>query len=183
MSETVQVDESMFERAMHLAEQTIAIFSGRPGHYNNTIDSHLRGKLGELACSKWISEQGVEFDSVYEDIGRMREADLILKTGNTMRLDVKTWNQRHWPALGRCISVNQMPALQAKADGIIWCITPDELAPAIEVEIVGWNTLADANSIEPTWTGPPGRRQVHNYQLSVSDIRPLQTLLNETETV
>ena len=66
---------------------------------------------------------------------------------------------------------------------MIWCITPDELAPGIEVEIVGWNTLGDANSIEPTWTGPPGRRQVHNYQLSVSDIRPLQTLLYETETV
>ena len=119
MSETVRVDELMFERAMHLAEQTIDIFAGRPGYYNNTIDSHLRGKIGEMVCSKWISGQGVELDTAYEDIGRMREADLILKTGNIIRFDVKTWNQRHWPTLGRCISVNQMPKLQAKADGII----------------------------------------------------------------
>jgi len=178
VSELVHVDDADFARAVALAEQTLAIFSQRPRHYNNTLNSHLRGKVGETACAKWLARQGVEIDSAFQDVDRMQEADLIVRGSNPLRLDIKTWDARYWPTLGRCVAVGQLPALQKKADGAMWCVCPSALEPGIDVEIVGWSTLDEIVNAPRRMTGPAGRRQVDNYQLDLHRIGTLASLLD-----
>ena len=106
----------------------------------------------------------------------MQEADLRLGVPPAQRIEVKTWNAAFWQNLGRCVAVNQMPNIRAKADIVIWCITPDSIASGASVTIAGWNTVAAIAQLPPIWTGPVGGRQVHNHQVPVEQVRPLGEL-------
>lgn len=79
--------------------------------------------------------------------------------------------------MGRCVAVNQMPDIRAKADAMIWCITPDDIDLGASVKIAGWNKVAEIVQLLPIWTGPEGRRQVHNHQVPVEQVHPLEELV------
>ena len=72
MSVSIPITDEQFSRAGVLARQTIALFRRRWGHYTNNYESHLRGKVGEVAVSSWLHAQGIELEEVFADLSRMR---------------------------------------------------------------------------------------------------------------
>lgn len=167
------METESFRIAEELAAQTYEVFKGRWGHYNNTVNSHLRGKVGEIGCHLWLDAQGIPHELVYENLARLEEADIILNAGRPFRFDVKTWDTRYWKAMGRCVAFKQLPKLKKKANAVLWCVTPKELAPGVEVEIFGWSSIRDIENSPRRMTGPAHRRQVDNYQVDLEAIRPL----------
>ena len=163
-----------FKLAEALAIETLHRFSNAKGHYNNTSNSHLRGKIGEIATSTAIQELGFKVENTYTDLDRMSEADLVI-SGN-LRIDVKTWNIEHWNEMGRCISVDQIGKLEKKADIIIWCISPNILAAGISVSVAGWNKVSEVRQAPRRLTGPQNGRKVENFQFEVSGIRDIADL-------
>jgi hypothetical protein len=162
------------ELAEHLAEQTLARFAQRSGYYNNTSNSHLIGKYGEIAAARWLESEGLNVDAPFMDEARTREADLVW---NGFRLDVKTWTARFWPQWGRCVAVNQVGALAAKADGILWLTVEATAGRSPSVRVEGWSTMDDIRAAEVRWTGPANGRKVQNHQLDPEALRPAADLI------
>lgn len=178
MSTFIRISEKDYADGVAMAQETLARFENVPGHYSNTLNSHLRGKLGEIAYSHWLESNELSTEPVYRDVSRMREADIIVNGSRIIRLDVKTWDIKYWVEMGRCVAIGQLDKLRAKADGILWCISPSELGPEIELELVGWNTISEIEQAPQRITGPPGGRQVHNYQIDTDKIKSLSDLLD-----
>ena len=182
MTVSILLTDKMVADARAMAEETYRLFANAPGYYYNTPDSHFRGKIGELACAQWAENSGVPCEPIFKDANRMQESDLRLGDPRAHRIEVKTWNTAFWQNLGRCVAVNQMPGIRAKADAVIWCVTPDSIASGTTVAIAGWNTVAEIAQLPPIWTGPVGGRQVHNHQVPVEQVRPLEELVNHLQT-
>ena len=168
------ISSDQFKLAEKLAVETFARFSRTKGHYNNTSNSHLRGKIGEIATSTALQELGFKVEDTYTDLDRMSEADLVI-SGN-LRIDVKTWNAEHWNEMGRCISVDQIGKLERKADIIIWCISPKTLNPGISVSVAGWNKVSEVRQAPRRLTGPQNGRKVENFQFEIGGIRDIEDL-------
>jgi hypothetical protein len=168
------ISSDQFKLAEKLAFETFARFSRTKGHYNNTSNSHLRGKIGEIATSTALQELGFKVEDTYTDLDRMSEADLVIS--RNVRIDVKTWNVEHWNEMGRCISVDQIGKLEKKADIIIWCISPNILAAGISVSVAGWNKVSEVRQAPRRLTGPQNGRKVENFQFEVSGIRDIADL-------
>lgn len=171
-----RIESEDFEYAKSLAEETLGLFEGRSGHYSNSLNSHLRGKLGEIAASAALESLGLELNRMWADISKLSLADLDVS--GRFRADVKTWDRRYWPTMGRCIAVSQLPRLRFKAESVIWCQSDSNLAPGMIVQVVGWNALADVELAPRRLTGPPHGRKIDNFQIEVSAIRPLRSILN-----
>lgn len=177
MAATVTIAEDQFLVATAVAQQTLAMFAGKPGHYTNNLNSHLRGKVGEIACAAWLSGLGVGLEPLFLDVSRISEADIVIPGPRLRRLDVKTWDVQHWNDLGRCVAVDQLEKLNAKSEGVVWCHSPTVLAPGVSVEIVGWSTIADIRAAPVKWTGPSGGRQVNNHQVEAPSVRSTDSLI------
>ena len=175
MTYTHNLSPDEFNLAKELAEQTLRMFSGRPGFYNNNINSHLRGKIGEIAVSAFLAERRQPMNDLWRDISRIDEPDIVIP--DRIRVDVKTWDSRYWAEYGRCISVSQFPKLRLKADVVVWCTSDSAIRPEMSVIVEGWSTMNDIDRAPRRHTGPAGRRQVYNYQLDATAIRDLETLL------
>ena len=174
MAIEVLISEEQFALANDLAGQTLNLFSDRRGYYNNNHNSHLRGKLGEIASTQILTDLGLPSNALWADLSRLREADIDVP--GVFRADVKTWSARYWADMGRCVAVGQVPKLAKKADLIIWCVSAPQLRPGMTVEVRGWNSLADVEAAPRRMTGPPSGRKVDNYQLDESALRDLATL-------
>ena len=182
MTAHVPVDINMLMDATQMGVESFLRFKGHPGYYENTLNSHIVGKIGELACAQWAENLGIHCDQAFRDLNRKNEADLILNVGDTriVRVEVKTWSSNWWQTFGRCIAVGQMRQIRAKADIVVWC-TSTPYSDLVQREmgdvmIAGWNTVAEIAQIVPTWTGPPGR-QHHNHQVPTEQVRPLEDLV------
>lgn len=135
------INETAYLEACQLAEGTYQTFRQRPGFYNNTLDSHNRGKIGEIACEQWLKHHGFGCHAAFRNVAETEDADIIIDSKSRLRLEVKTWNEIFWGTMGRCIAVQQFSSLKAKADVVIWCITPDKIEVGMRVSIIGWNTI------------------------------------------
>jgi hypothetical protein len=178
----IRIGNRDFARATSLAYQTYLRFQARSGYYNNTPNSHLRGKLGEIACQRWCEFNDIVNEALFEDPEQIGEADLVVRDDADHRIEVKTWDETGWDQWGRCIAVPQLPKLRAKADCVLWCTSPKVLVAGIRVMLVGWNTVDDIAAAPRRWTGPAWGRQVDNYQLDSQTIRPMAALLKELGT-
>ena len=161
-SDPIQLTAAEYGLAKDLAEATMKVFGGNRGYYRNTSNSHLIGKLGELAAAKWFEEHGYEVERLFEQVGREQR-----------RVEVKTWTAQWWEAWGRCVAVGQLPALANKADFILW--TTADAASTPTVVLQGWSTVGDVRQAPVLWTGPEGK-QVRNHQLAPSALRPVGQL-------
>ena len=174
----VAISESDLVAATDFATQTLRVFAGQPGYYNNSFNSHLRGKVGEIACANWFKSLGKDVERWFEEPSRISDADLNIVNHPLGRIEVKTWDTRWWADMGRCIAVNQLPSLQAKADAVIWCISPSVLESDPSIVLAGWSTLDDVASAPKRNTGPKNRRQVYNYQLDQDKLRDLSSFFD-----
>lgn len=182
----IRLDPTDIAWARETARQSAQRWAAQPGHYTNALRSHFIGKLGEQAAERALLHCGLRLDAHFRHPQRESLCDIVVKRRGyreITRLEVKTWSRAHWPELGRCIAVNQLPALQKKADVILWCVTDapgmDENSAPLAVEVVGWSTLDEVRAAPVKFTGTGAMRKVHNYQLDERSLRPFSTLLEE----
>lgn len=157
--------------ARSLGEGTFRAFGGNRGYYRNTTNSHLIGKVGEVAVARWFEEHGYAVDRLFEEPGHEQECDLLC---GGRRVEVKTWTAKYWASWGRCVAVGQVPALRKKADFIVW-VTADVHESTALVVLQGWSSIEDVLASPVRWTGPAGK-QVENHQLNESELRAISRL-------
>jgi hypothetical protein len=166
-------------QAHELATKTLGHFAGRTGHYQNTWNSHFRGKLGEIACAKWLESNSVSIERLFEDLDRTQEVDIQLSPPLDKFIEIKTWDDSYWNDLGRCVPVAQIPQLSTKADLVLWCTSPFKLSGDVTVTIAGWNSVDDILASPKRFTGLKGRRKVFNHQVDLQRVRSPNSLLCE----
>ena len=159
-----------------LAEKTLQVFAGRPGFYSNNLNSHVRGKCGEIAVTRILEGLKYEVLAHWSDLDLISKADVTLN--QRIRADVKTWDNIYWSQMGRCIARNQLPVLQKKADVILWCHSESILGPGSYVTLAGWNTVTEIGQAPIRFTGPESGRKVENYQLDGDKVQNIDLLLN-----
>jgi hypothetical protein len=83
--------------------------------------------------------------------------------------------------------MNQLQALDHKADGILWCILHEsarwpqaiwQTKDAVRVSIAGYSTISDVRQAPIRLTGRAGMPQVRNHQIAEQDLRPLDELVS-----
>jgi hypothetical protein len=164
----IRLTQSQLDDATELARATHAKWGARRGYYPNKFETHLKGKMGEVAVETWAVGLGRKVDSAFRDLTREREADIVI---DGQRVEVKTWDFTGWQEWGRCVRPPQLPQLRAKADAVVWCYLENAV-----VTIVGWSTLKDIEQVEVTVTGPTYNR-LENHQVPLDEVRDLGGLL------
>jgi hypothetical protein len=166
--------------AAETARASFARWESQRGYYNNRLNSHFKGKLGELAVEKFLLEKNLKLDSHFRFADREKLADIVVKIrGYTkvLRLEVKTWSREYWLELGRCISVDQFPDLKRKADVIVWCVTDAsgvlDVPAQAKVHLAGWSKLDEVLKAPVKFTGLDNMRKVENHQLAESDLHEM----------
>jgi hypothetical protein len=186
----ITLDQVAIRWAMSAADESTARWASSPGHYRNQWTSHLVGRLGEIAVEQFLLQHGVLIHAHFRFPERENLCDIeLLPAGRAspMRLDVKTWSEVFWPDLGRCVAVNQLQALEHKADSILWCILHEsarrpraiwQTLDAVRVSIAGYSTVSDIRQAPIRLTGRAGMPQVRNHQIAEQDLRPLDDLIS-----
>jgi hypothetical protein len=171
--------------AADTARSSFARWESQQGYYNNRLNSHFKGKLGELAVEKFLLDQQLKLDSHFRFADRENLADIVVKINGykkVLRLEVKTWSCNYWLDLGRCISVDQFPDLKKKADVIVWCVTDasgvlDVSAP-VKILLAGWSKMDEVVQSPVKLTGLDNMRKITNYQLAESNLHAVNSLTN-----
>jgi len=183
-SHEIELSIAEVQWAAETARASFERWESQQGYYNNRLNSHFKGKLGELAVEKFLLNQKLKLDSHFRFADREKLADIVVKIkGYTKisRLEVKTWSHHYWTELGRCIAVDQYPDLKKKADIIIWCLVDAKQvlnSPApIKVLLAGWSKMDEVLNAPIKLTGKDNMRKVNNYQLNESDLREMSDLL------
>jgi len=158
--------------AVLLAEASLQKYSKVFGHYRNTANSHLVGRLGEFAAYHQLRKMRLKPVANFININNDRVCDIDSRIG---RIEVKTWSAAHWENWGRCVSVAQYHSIQRKTDLILWCVAYDVDSDNPRIEFKGWNEVSDLLTMKPKMTGAEGR-QIHNYQFEESQLNPMKTL-------
>jgi hypothetical protein len=170
VSALITLTEHQVADAAALAEATHERWQAAAGHYRNTVSSHRKGKLGEIAVEEWAAQNGLEAESFFRDPNMERYSDIQL---GQQRFDVKTWDARYWEAMGRCVRPGQLSALRRKADGLVWCFVDESLD---QVVLAGWSTVEEVSNLPVVETGPSGRK-LANHQVPLDGMRSMDDLL------
>ena len=158
--------------ALLLAEKTYERNRNRFGHYRNTANGHLIGRLGEFASFIWLKENGFEPQAYFADSMQNQRCDIFSKIG---RIEVKSWNEKHWDEYGRCVSVSQYASIKKKADIIFWCSVDEFESDTPKVTFRGWCKVNIYEGMSPILTGKEGR-QINNYQIRQEELSSLDAL-------
>lgn len=164
-------------RARELADASYRQFANSRGYYRNTPNSHVVGKIGEIAAENWLKSANLPVRSLFDDPNQLQSADLEIAD---IRLEVKTWTNDYWTDWGRCIAVGQLTALQQKSDCVLWLSATTAENTSV-VFFHGWSTLSDIAEAPIRWTGPSGR-QVKNHQLELKSLRDVSELLETLQS-
>lgn len=170
MTALLTLTDDQIAEATALAEATYERWKSAPGYYRNTLSSHRKGKLGEVAVDAWASANGLRVEAWYRDPTQERNADVRL---NLQRFDVKTWDVSTWEAMGRCVRPGQVAALRRKAEGIVWCFVDERQR---QVCLAGWSTIDEVAALPVVETGPAGRT-LANHQMPLGSMHGLDELL------
>ena len=168
--------------AVDTARLSLAKWKGQRGYYNNRLNSHFKGKLGELAVERFLLDQKLKLDSHFRFPDRENLADIVVKIRGykkVLRLEVKTWSRDYWLELGRCISVDQFPVLKKKADVVVWCVVDVDgvVDEPVKILLAGWSTMDEIAKAPIKFTGLNHMRKVENYQLDGSDLHEINSLI------
>lgn len=165
-----------FELAQHLAKETLSYFKHKSGHYTNNFNSHLRGKVGEIAACSILEKYGLIIEPLFMEFSSISGPDLIVSNG--LRVEVKTWSSDYWLEMGRCVAVDQFPKLRKKADCVLWLVSDHLMKADMKVAILGWSSLTDIANSKRHFTGPASGRKVENFQVEIDELRPITELLS-----
>lgn len=120
MTALITLTPDEVDDAVALAEDTYERWKNAPGYYRNTLSSHRKGKLGEVATDAWAFSNGLRVEAWYRDPAQERSADLRL---NLQRYDVKTWDVttwRPWVAVSVLVSPPPSVARRRASSGVSW---------------------------------------------------------------
>jgi hypothetical protein len=166
--------------AADTARSSFERWESQQGYYNNRLNSHFKGKLGEIAVEKFLLTQKLKLDSHFRFPDRENLADIVIKIKGykkVARLEVKTWSKNYWQDLGRCIAVDQYPDMKKKADMIIWCLVDEKQisdAP-VKVLLAGWSKMEEVLKAPIKLTGLDNMRKINNYQLAETDMHEMSS--------
>lgn len=170
--------------AAETARASFVRWQSQRGYYNNRLNSHFKGKLGELAVERFLLNQSLKLDSHFRFADREKLADIVVKIrgyNKVLRLEVKTWSRDYWQELGRCISIDQFPDLKKKADVVVWCVTDadaiSDSPTTVKVLLAGWTKMDEISKAPIQFTGLENMRKVKNYQLAESDLHEMSSLV------
>lgn len=176
MAAHVLVADEMAIAARSMAEETFSLFANYLGHYNHQT-LIFEARLANWPVCNGLRTRTFPANQFSEMLTECRKLTCIWEAralSASKRMECAFWQN-----LGRCVAVNQMPDIRAKADVVIWCVTPQSIVPGVSVEIVGWNTVAEIARLPPVCTGlVVGSRQVHNHQVPIEQVRPFANLVN-----
>ena len=136
------------------AKYSSKVADAKSPYRQNTLQSHLMGKIGEVAVAqafkmlKQIADWPYVIDEVYLDPIRDAQADLII---NSLRIEVKTWRPWDIQAYGYCVAERQALKLHKKADVIVY---GSYNKYTNEYIIHGFNSVGDLRTAETKLTGP-----------------------------
>jgi len=168
--------------AADTARASFERWESQQGYYNNRLNSHFKGKLGEIAVEKFLLDQKLKLDSHFRFADRENLADLVVKIkghNKIARLEVKTWSLNYWQDLGRCIAVDQYPDMKKKADVIVWCLLDEkqilDASTPVKVILAGWSKIDEVLKAPIKLTGLDNMRKVNNYQLDETDLHDMSS--------
>jgi hypothetical protein len=171
--------------AIAMADRTYERWKNRSGHYPNLYNSHLKGKLGEVATEALLSLLGAQHISRFRNAKEQGLCDVeTIGPKCNRRIEVKTWSLEHWPDQGRCVKVEQVAKLKSSVDALLWWVVDlpnvkqaSDLAgvESLTLQLMGWSTVADVESTIPRETG---WRKILNYQVDEANLRTIETLLS-----
>lgn len=184
--EEVELTVTEVQWAIETARESFERWKSQKGYYNNRLNSHFKGKIGEIATEKFLMNRNFKLDSHFRFPERENLADIVVKIKGykrIARIEVKTWSVNYWKELGRCIAVDQVSDLKKKSDVIIWCLTNIQEIPktptSIKMSINGWSTITDVENAPIKLTGLENMRKVKNYQLPEKGLREMNTFLSD----
>jgi len=168
--------------AADTARASFERWESQQGYYNNRLNSHFKGKLGEIAVETFLLDQKLKLDSHFRFADREKLADLVVKIkgyNKIARLEVKTWSLNYWQELGRCIAVDQYPDMKKKSDMIVWCLLNEkqilDTSAPIKVILAGWSKIDEVLKAPIKLTGLDNMRKVNNYQLAETDLHDMSS--------
>lgn len=166
--------------AAETARSSFERWESQQGYYNNRLNSHFKGKLGEIAVEKFLLDQKLKLDSHFRFADRENLADIVVKINRykkVVRLEVKTWSKNYWQDLGRCIAVDQYPDMKKKADMIVWCQVDEkqilDVPAPVKILLAGWSKIEEVVNAPIKLTGLDNMRKVNNFQLAETDLHEM----------
>jgi hypothetical protein len=184
MTTTPEIELSVadVQWAAETARASFERWESQQGYYNNRLNSHLKGKLGEIAVEKFLLDQKLKLDSHFRFADRENLADLVVKIkgyNKIVRLEVKTWSLNYWQDLGRCIAVDQYTVIKKKADVIVWCLLDEkqilDASASVKIILAGWSKIDEVLKAPIKLTGLDNMRKVNNYQLAETDLHDISS--------
>ena len=181
-SHEIELSVADIQWAADTARASFERWESQQGYYNNRLNSHLKGKLGEIAVEKFLLDQKLKLDSHFRFADRENLADLVVKIkgyNKIARLEVKTWSLNYWQDLGRCIAVDQYTVIKKKADVIVWCLLDEkqilDASTPVKVILAGWSKIEEVVNAPIKLTGKDNMRKVNNYQLAETDLHDISS--------
>lgn len=207
-SQPVAMPVQVYLTQAEIMEQGLPLAQGRferwrdrqEFHYPNFPMTHLRGALGELAVEKWLTESRVDFIPYFrqpEVEGHKPDFILHLPQSLFVGVEVKTWAERYWLDMGRCITPKQLFTLSEtkSVDIILWVImhepepfqsytsqtpwsairTAFRTVGRVYFTLAGWNWLVEVDKWKLRETGPESGK-ILNYQADLKDLHSIEIL-------
>lgn len=181
----VTLNREQIELCIELGEQTLERYIRAYGHYNNTFNSHTKGRLGEVAMESIFVEMERNVIPHFKNPDSDRLCDIEVSPARFRRLEVKTWSEWSWTNLGRCFSVKQIRKLESAMDALVWCTVPlgdlksrsdlDHIS-TLDVTLVGYSLPVDIKAAPVIATGEGGMRKIRNHQLTPESIRAIEDI-------
>ncbi len=178
----VELSPDDVQWAAETARTSFARWENQRGYYNNRLNSHFKGKLGELAVERFLLTRNLKLDSHFRFPDREKLADIVVKIQGykkVLRVEIKSWGREYWQELGRCISIDQFPDLKKKADVVVWCVVDvDGVVNApVKALLAGWSTMDEIAKAPTRLTGFEYMRKIENYQLAETGLHGMSSLL------
>ncbi len=181
----VTLNRAQIDLCIDLGVQTLARYVSVYGHYNNTFNSHTKGRFGEVALEALFLGKGCKVIPHFKNPASDRLCDVEVSPARFQRLEVKTWSESGWDRLGRCFTPKQVSKLRRRADAVVWCTVPLpnldgpsdlDSYQLLDVTLVGYSLPEDVISAPIRLTGEENMRKVRNHQVDAHLIRAIEDI-------
>lgn len=146
--------------------------------YPNHPQGHFVGRLGEVACYKWLKSEGLTPQPNFM-LEKNDVADITLfRTG--LRIEVKSWRVSDYSDLGRAVSLKQLSAMMSRCDVLMWCavgVREYKLYPEVIVQIAGWSYMDDFQNAQGVKVGSSESAQIGRKDVKGMGIFPKRALV------
>lgn len=142
---------------------------------HNKLESHIVGRLGEVAVMTWLKDVGLNPTDTSDDGTASGDIAVTAASAPSMgsksrvaAIEVKTSREAWWVRNGRCLNARQFAT--PRCDIVVWCAVQNEL-PGRSVLVMGWLPVATAlQDVEPMFRGGHPQLRVRRPMLDCSTL-------------